>query len=389
MRFIFTIADLTVESGGPPRSVTGLASALAESGHEVFICAGEKNTTFPLILPQSGKVSIRKIRYLRLPLINWSYPVGLVSNIRNLACTSETFIHDNMPWNLVQIELKRFKKKSKAHLISCTRGSLNKWCFASKNWKKRPFWNHISKDFYNLSDFIHVTSQEELDDVRALGVTASMALIRNATDIPNESYVASHTSEKEKKLLFLSRISKKKGLELLLNAWSKVRKSEWKLIIAGTDSEGYLSVLKQLSMELHVNDFVEFIGGVGGLKRDEVYAQADLFILPTFSENYGLAIAEALAHGLPVITTKGAPWKDIVDNKCGWWCDINEESIVNALNEAMLLSNQERKMMGQRGREYVMKEHSWKSAAAKMEASCLYVLGKRERPEFFFNKQYF
>lgn len=61
---------------------------------------------------------------------------------------------------------------------------------------------------------------------------------------------------------------------------------------------------------------------------------------------------------------------------------------VDALNEAMLLSNQERKMMGQRGREYIMKEHSWQSAA-KMEASCLYVLGKRERPECFFNKQYF
>jgi len=364
----------------------GLASALSDRGHNVYIIAGDIHTDFPEIQPTSPNVNIKKIKWLRIPLLNLSYPLGLMKYLKEFTIENDSFIHNNLVWSLEKIRFKKYLIKSHSHLICCPRGNLLQWCFKSKNWKKRPFWNFIGRNYYNLSDFIHVTSQEEMNDLRALGVNVPMVLISNATDIPSESYVAKHISLKEKKLLFLSRISKKKGLELLLNAWAKMKRPGWKLIIAGTDSEGYSSFLKQLSNDLNISNSVEFIGGVAGQNRDMVYAQADIFILPTFSENYGLVIAEALAHGLPVITTKGTPWKDIVDNKCGWWCDINEEAIVNALNEAMLLTNQDRKAMGQRGREYVIKEHSWQSAADKMETSCSYVLKKRNLPKYLRDK---
>lgn len=372
MRFVFIVRDLTVEGGGPPRSVCGLASALADRGNTVSICAGTFETEFPELRPTNQGVGIFKIKSL-------SHPLSLRQALKTIHIDSDTFVHANMVWALAQFGLAPFIKRRGGHLITCPRGNLTKWSFNSKSWKKKPFWNLITKRFYNASDCVHATSEEELNDLRWLGIITPIVNIRNATDVPEVSKTATHNSPKgEKRILFLSRISKKKGLELLLDAWDKIRKNEradWKLVIAGTDSENYLSVLKDKVKQLALEDSVEFIGGVAGKKREEAYASADLFVLPTFTENYGLVIAEALARGVPVITTKGAPWEDIEKSKCGWWCDISVDSVAKALKEGMRLTNQERKEMGLRGRELIIQKHSWNTAAEKIEKVCSWIKG--------------
>lgn len=385
MVFLFLLGDLTVESGGPPRCVSDLASALADRGHEVSIYAGEKKTVFPEIRPDNEKVCIKRFKWIRFPGLNLSYPVGLKGLLRKAQFNPETFVHNNLLWSLGNINLKKVLDSRGGRLICCPHGNLTRWCYNSKGWKKKPFWNLLGRKLYKLSDFIHATSSEEKEDLRLLNVVSPIAIIRNATDIPAVEKIAKHnSSDEEKRILFLSRISKKKGLELLLNTWSFVKKEGWKLIIAGTDSENYKKTLLDLVNQLNIANTVEFIGGVAGARREEVFAKADLFILPTFSENYGLAIAEALARGVPVITTKGAPWGDIENYKCGWWCDIDADSIASALKDGMNLSNQERRTMGLRGRELIIKKHSWNSAAENMERCCRWVLKKGEKPDFLY-----
>ena len=108
--------------------------------------------------------------------------------------------------------------------------------------------------------------------------------------------------------------------------------------------------------------------GVGSdPQKVAAYRHADLFVLPTFSENFGVVVAEALSHGLPVITTRGAPWADLETHGCGWWVDIGVEPLAEALREAMSLTDEERRAMGENGRRMVEAKYRWESVAQEME----------------------
>jgi glycosyltransferase involved in cell wall biosynthesis len=120
---------------------------------------------------------------------------------------------------------------------------------------------------------------------------------------------------------------------------------------------------------------------VEGEAKTKLYRQADLFILPTFSESFGVVVAEALACGVPVITTKGAPWEGLLTHRCGWWIDIGVEPLATALRAATALSDEERREMGERGRRYVEREFSWPSIAEQMLAVYRWVLEQGDKPD--------
>ena len=94
--------------------------------------------------------------------------------------------------------------------------------------------------------------------------------------------------------------------------------------------------------------------------------EADLFILPTRSESFGMAVAEALACGLPVITTTGAPWQGLVTHRCGWWVERSVDALAAALREAVALTPDQRRAMGDRGRTWVTTDFAWKGIGRRM-----------------------
>ena len=164
---------------------------------------------------------------------------------------------------------------------------------------------------------------------------------------------------------FVGRISPYKGLPDLLRAFDA---DGWKLRIVGPDQDGYVEELKQLAERLGISDKVEFVGPKFGDELTREYASADLFVLPTYSENFGSVVIESLAQGVPVICTKGAPWKELEEYGCGWWPDVGVGPIRQALHEAMSLSDGERKQMGERGRRLVKEKYTWKAVCAKLMA---------------------
>ena len=109
--------------------------------------------------------------------------------------------------------------------------------------------------------------------------------------------------------------------------------------------------------------------------RAALYREADLLVLPTFSENFGVVVAEALAAGVPVITTRGAPWADLETHGCGWWIETGVAPLVLALREALALSDDERRAMGERGLAYV-RRYDWDVIAAETLALYRWVLGQ-------------
>ncbi len=113
---------------------------------------------------------------------------------------------------------------------------------------------------------------------------------------------------------------------------------------------------------------VSFSGSIEGGAKWELMRAADLFVLPTYSENFGIAVAEALACGVPVITTKGAPWAGLLERNCGWWVDVTVDALAGALEEALALSDDERLAMGQRGSEWMRAEFGWEGIARRIVA---------------------
>jgi glycosyltransferase involved in cell wall biosynthesis len=126
---------------------------------------------------------------------------------------------------------------------------------------------------------------------------------------------------------------------------------------------------------------VDFDGPLYGSEKWAAYREAGLFVLPTRNENFGMVVAEALAGGLPVISTKGAPWAGLETERCGWWVDYGADALAAVLEEALRLPTVTRTEMGRRGRAWMRREFGWEGIAERMVEVYLWCLHGGARPE--------
>jgi glycosyltransferase involved in cell wall biosynthesis len=157
--------------------------------------------------------------------------------------------------------------------------------------------------------------------------------------------------------------------------------TDWELHVVGPDRETYAEQMKQLAIDLKL-ERICFPGPAYGDDKMLHYQNADLFVLPTQTENFGIAIAEALANGLPVVTTKGAPWQGLDTHNCGWWIDHGEPALVESLCHAMSLPPHELNLAGQRGRDWVQREFSWQRVGKMTYQLYEWLLGTGAAPSF-------
>jgi glycosyltransferase involved in cell wall biosynthesis len=182
-------------------------------------------------------------------------------------------------------------------------------------------------------------------------------------------------------VLFLGILDPKKGLPRLLDAWHALGAATagWSLAIAGGGSTLYRAGLESQARRLGVA--AQFLGPVWtDAQRASLYASADVFVLPTDWENFGIVVAEALAARVPVITTTGAPWRELQTERCGWWIEPTVSALTAALREAFALSQDERDAMGERGRALVETRYAWPAIGRQMAAVYRWVAGRGARP---------
>jgi len=246
-------------------------------------------------------------------------------------------------------------------------GMLEPYILNRNSYKKKLALILYQKKAITTADFLLTTATSELENIRRLGFIQPTKIIPNGLDI--SAIKEKNPIETESpflNILFLSRIHPKKGIELLIEAVSRLKDQNFKVIIAGEGDQNYIDFLVKLTATKEVSHKIKFLGGVYGQDKWDLYEQANLFVLPTYSENFGIVIIEALAAGMPVITTKGTPWQELETFNCGWWIDLNVDNLSNALNHAIHTSREELKSMGLRGRKLVEEKYDNKVLAKEM-----------------------
>jgi glycosyltransferase involved in cell wall biosynthesis len=298
---------------------------------------------------------------------------------RALDATDSDLAHVHGIWTYPSLAACRWSKRHSRPVIITTHGMLAPWAIRYKPWKKWVAWRVYQWRNLLAAKVIHATSDEEALRIREIGLRQPIAIIPNGVDMPHQIPLRTRDSN-PKTALFLGRIHPVKGLLNLVNAWAQASPAGWRMIIAGPDDTGHRADVEKVIKQLGLTDRFSFAGAVAGEAKDTLYREADLFILPSHTENFGLSIAEALTYGVPVITTKGTPWRELESRNAGWWIDPGVGPLACCLREATAISDSERAEMGARGRKLAEERFSWRIIASDMNAVYEWMLGNGTRP---------
>lgn len=292
-------------------------------------------------------------------------------------------VHSFGLWTMLNHWVCLSSRLARRPLVISPIGMLEPWSMAQHATRKHFAMIAYQRRDLAIADVLHVTSAQEAGNVRALGFGPPVALIPHAVDIPAlEDPLQRPRPSSRRRLLFLSRLHEKKGLLDLIEAWAALRPTDWKVIVAGPDEGNYRAVLEAAVEKQCLGDSFQFLGAVYGEKKEQLMRSCDLFVLPTYSENFGLVIPEALAHGLPVITTTGTPWSELVETRSGFWIEPGVDSLVECLRGVLTLSSEELSAMGARGRLLVEERYGWDAIVAKHIALYQWLIGSGLKPSF-------
>lgn len=275
--------------------------------------------------------------------------------------------HVNGCWTPSCALTQKWAQEIGIKVILTPHGMLEPWIMARHYWtKKIPALLLYQKVAIKRADCLHATAISEKDNLLKLGYNSRIEIIPNGIEVKQISL--KEDWERKKRILFLSRIHVKKGIEFLFETVSllKNKLDGYVVEIAGEGEFEYIVQLKQKAKDLQIDSLIKFCGGVYGEQKWKLFQEADVFILPTFSENFGIVVAEALACGTPVITTKGTPWEELETAHCGWWTEIGAQPTADALNAFLQLSTQELESMGRNGRKLVEEKYSSRKMAEDM-----------------------
>lgn len=376
MKVLQILPGLTL--GGPTFSTTALASHIQALGHDVQFHTAEGDfSKFP-------DIDFHPYQIHRLPFNKqFVFSVGLYKSLKK-EVKSAHIIQTNSLWQFPNFIHEYVRRGTGAKSVIVPRGTLSTYALSLSSWKKKLVLALGQRAALKKADMLIATCYEEYQDIRNFGLKSPVAIIPNGVEMPNLSTIS---VAKKKTLVFLSRIHQKKGVDILIDSWSILHEKfpEWNLCIAGPDKSEYANLLKEKCHNLQCQR-VEFTGEITGNEKYQFLAEASLFALPTHSENFGIAVGEALACGTPVVTTTGAPWSGLIENDCGLWIDLSVENLTKALEDMMSRPMEDLVRMGQNGRRWIERDFSWDEIARKTIRSYEWLLNpdEVEKPEWIY-----
>lgn len=372
MKIIQIVPGLAL--GGPTFSVTTLTRHLMKLGQQVQLYAHDKDVN------GFEEFDIHPFHILKFPYNKQlAYSLSLKQEIIKESKDAD-IIQTNSLWQYPNFVMNNVPKSSAAKIVIVPRGTLSDYALSISSIKKKIVLAIGQQKSLNNADMFIATCDKEYHDIRRFGLKQPVAIIPNGLELPEL-----HETEKTRTVLFLARLHKVKGLDILLDVWKEITNegafSDWNLTIAGPTTSDYA---KQMISKSSNMDRVSFIGEVYGDEKRNVMSEAAIYVLPTHTENFGISIAEALAHGTPVITTTGAPWSGLEENNCGKWIDLSHDNLKQTLVDMMQKTLEELSIMGQNGREWISRDYSWPEIAEKTIKSYEWLLNptKMEKPNW-------
>ncbi|QDS97524.1 glycosyltransferase [Adhaeretor mobilis] len=378
LRCLHYLPAVDEELGGVVRAVLDVVSALAEGGHEITLLTHDAKDC-----PESWSDATQgSTESASLPQV---VPLGPLSGPLQRASASDLqiisehvrasdVVHLHTPWTPSNLQLGKMATQLNKPYVLTLHGMLDDWCFARRKWKKAMYLRMGGTRLLEQAAVIHCTAQEEQRQSQKHAPAARWGVVPCLVDtsqyqsLPGEADARANfpqLSEPGYNLLFLSRIDVKKGVERLIDAAASLTADfpDLKVWIAGPGEPGYLEQLKQRAHRLGISGNIHFVGMVRDQLKLSLYQAADVFVLPTSQENFGLVSVEAMLCNTPVMTTFGVDiWKElegggavITEINAGSVADSLRTLLKNASDET-IDNNQQSSLLsrGQRGRQHVL-----------------------------------
>ena len=288
-------------------------------------------------------------------------------------------IHIHGLWSGLLHRAACYARHNKIPVVWSTHGMTAPWAMRHKWWKKLPAWLLYQQRDLRKAAAIHCTTELEVGWNKSLGFSNCFIAPLGTNEHQFHSPTPARNSNYTHTLLFVGRIYPVKGLVNLIRAWGIAMKqlsvscppfpvphSNWKLRIVGPDQAGHLASLQSLVSQMSLVSSVEFPGPKFGDELSAEYEKCDCLVLPSFTENFGATIVDALSHGKPCIASTFTPWKELQSRGCGWWVSNEPNKLANAIQEIINASDENRQAMGSRGRELVEEKYTWDAVVKVM-----------------------
>ncbi len=364
MRLCHIVPSLEGRHGGPSKSVRALANALAGVGGPVELLttreAGQESPsggrdaatirTFPRVTP----------RWLsRSPELR-----------RHLATTDCDLVHHHSVWLLTLRYAHEAARRQRLPLVISPRGMLSGWAYRHRRWRKRLAEQWVHPGAFTGAAGWHATSEQEAADIRALGFNQPVCVAPNGVTVPSEVILNGAREHWHRHCpaiagrptaLFYGRFHSKKRLLELIDLWMQHAPAEWMLLLVGIPEEYSITQLRDYVYRSLGGDRIVIEDGSG---RPAPYAAANLFLLPSHNENFGMVIAEALAAGVPALVTDGTPWQDLNNQGAGWCVPWEDYGVT--LGRVLKEELTSLQAHGRRAREWVGATFSWERSAERL-----------------------
>jgi glycosyltransferase involved in cell wall biosynthesis len=319
------------QMGGPSNSIYWQAKALTRAGHDVTVVATAQDQPESTPINRWVSLDCGRVIYTRNP--HFYLPFRHIwygwKAIRRVA-----IVHVNSlfyPSSLVFVLLAKLYRK---RIIWTPHGELSPIALRFSPRRKRVVLSLIRQVSQGVT--FHATSSDEVEQIRQhLGPAVTIQEVTNMMELPEPIGAVGLPDEARPYLLFIGRLHPIKGIDKLIDALGQselFRASTYQLLIAGPDTNGYQQRLAEQVQRLCLMDKVAFIGAVQGTRKELLYAQARVTILPSHTENFGNVVMESLAQGTPVIASTGTPWQLLETEQVGGWVENDPETLGRAID---------------------------------------------------------
>jgi glycosyltransferase involved in cell wall biosynthesis len=384
MKILHVIQTLSPRYGGPAITLRGLAHEQARAGHQVYIC-----TTYDHDHAWNGNVPVNDpIKENEITVwCHKAYFGPLLLSGELVFCLKRVIAG----FDIVHIHgLYRFpvsyaawyaRKKGVPYIIT-PHGSLDPFLYRQSSYGRAALpLKRIYEQFFDIPNLnnataIHYTAQEEAERTSFLKLRAKAVIVPNGLDwesyenLPAKSFFRRRLglNANTPLVLFLGRINPIKGLDLLVPAFAQVLQ-KWpqaRLAIVGPDNEGYGVKVRRWCCKQHIEDRVFFMDHLETGDVKKAYVDADVFVLPSYTENFGMAVVEAMACGCPVIISDQVNiWREVRDAGAGIVVKLDPGQIANAICR-VLEKNEEAQTMGLQGRRAAKELYAWPRIIEKL-----------------------